>query len=214
MYLSISSHNNSTSKSPLKPISFEISLSSHKAHPPLNFQEHLYSLHNTMPAFPRINSRTFSALSRVRTALSLDEAHPFGRYPVTQRAAKADWGRQFRHLGSTAMVYFPFYAVILGWPVGVGYLLNGHMWTQSKSRRRGLATSEPTRPSVRCATLPIDVEGFRGLNCTYQGGMARQQSLAILVQHRVIVVLSIYGVLVLENGESYATPSASMSTIW
>jgi len=48
--------------------------------------------------------RAFSVASRVRALARSFEPHPFERIPVTQKAAKADWGKQVRHLGDAAML--------------------------------------------------------------------------------------------------------------
>jgi hypothetical protein len=52
-------------------------------------------------------TRSFSALSRVRTALRLSEAHPYERYPLTQSIAKPDWGKHVKDLEKVALLYVP-----------------------------------------------------------------------------------------------------------
>lgn len=51
--------------------------------------------------------RSFGIMQRVRHQLRSFEPHPFERYPTTTSAAKADWGRQFKKLGDSAMLYVP-----------------------------------------------------------------------------------------------------------
>jgi len=83
-----------------------------------------------MPAFTqssRAAIRSFSILARARAVARSAEAHPFERYPTTQKVARADWGKQVRHVGDAAMFYFPFMAVFLTWPIIVGKALDGHM---------------------------------------------------------------------------------------
>ena len=47
--------------------------------------------------------RTLSVFTRVRSIAQTAELHPFSRLPH-QKAAKADWGKQFRHVGDAAML--------------------------------------------------------------------------------------------------------------
>jgi len=81
-----------------------------------------------MPPFPRSTAfRTFSALARMRATVRAAEPHPFERYPVTQGGARADWGKQVRHVGDAAMFFFPGMAIFLTWPIVAGKMLDGHM---------------------------------------------------------------------------------------
>ncbi|PMD15516.1 hypothetical protein NA56DRAFT_649996 [Hyaloscypha hepaticicola] len=48
--------------------------------------------------------RTLSVFTRVRSIARTVEPHPFERLPLTQKAAKADWGKQLRHVGDAAML--------------------------------------------------------------------------------------------------------------
>jgi len=52
--------------------------------------------------------RALSIFSRARALVRTVEPHPFERLPITQKAAKADWGKQIRHVGDAAMLYVPF----------------------------------------------------------------------------------------------------------
>jgi hypothetical protein len=52
--------------------------------------------------------RQISIVSRLRSAARTFEPHPFERMPVTQTPAKADWGKQIRHIGDAGMLYVPF----------------------------------------------------------------------------------------------------------
>ncbi|KAG4031903.1 hypothetical protein MFRU_008g02560 [Monilinia fructicola] len=61
--------------------------------------------------------RTFSILARARQLTRGFEPHPFERYPITQQAANADWGRLVRKTAGNAVFYFPGFAVVLGWPL-------------------------------------------------------------------------------------------------
>jgi len=51
--------------------------------------------------------RTLSIFTRARAVVRTFEPHPFERLPLTQKAAKADWGKQIRHVGDAAMLYVP-----------------------------------------------------------------------------------------------------------
>ncbi|KAI9828575.1 MAG: hypothetical protein M1819_006567 [Sarea resinae] len=54
----------------------------------------------------------------VATAKSfLSEAHPHGRYPTTVAPQRGHPAFYLRRVGRTAGVFFPFYAIALGWPV-------------------------------------------------------------------------------------------------
>lgn len=48
--------------------------------------------------------RALSVFSRVRALARTVEPHPFERLPITQKAAKADWGKQIKHVGDAAML--------------------------------------------------------------------------------------------------------------
>ena len=48
--------------------------------------------------------RPFSILSRARHLARTFEPHPFERLPIAQKSAKADWGKQVRHLGDAAVL--------------------------------------------------------------------------------------------------------------
>ncbi|KAF7887313.1 hypothetical protein EAF00_009607 [Botryotinia globosa] len=61
--------------------------------------------------------RTFSILTRARQLARGFEAHPFERYPLSQQAAKADWGKLVKRTAGNAVLYFPGLAIVLGWPV-------------------------------------------------------------------------------------------------
>ncbi|KAF1355469.1 hypothetical protein BDV97DRAFT_288983, partial [Delphinella strobiligena] len=67
---------------------------------------------NTMPAASPV--RAF--MRSVRTSL-LHDPHPYGRAPARLMAHKHDNLVLVRKLGRTAVVYFPYYAFVLGWPV-------------------------------------------------------------------------------------------------
>lgn len=48
--------------------------------------------------------RTFSILARARQLTRGFEPHPFERYPITQQAANADWGRLVRKTAGNAVL--------------------------------------------------------------------------------------------------------------
>jgi hypothetical protein len=54
-----------------------------------------------------IQRRGLSIFTRARQIARTVEPHPFERLPITQRAAKADWGKQIKHVGDAAMLYVP-----------------------------------------------------------------------------------------------------------
>ncbi|GAB7346853.1 hypothetical protein MBLNU459_g1938t1 [Dothideomycetes sp. NU459] len=54
----------------------------------------------------------------------VQEAHPFERNTSTLLPHKHDNIQLMRRLGRTAVTFFPFYAVILGWPFAVKSVLN------------------------------------------------------------------------------------------
>jgi len=49
------------------------------------------------------------------------------RLPVSQKAARGDWGKEFRRVGKQAALFFPGITVLLGWPLMARRVLNGHM---------------------------------------------------------------------------------------
>jgi hypothetical protein len=49
------------------------------------------------------STRAFSVLSRVRALARAAEAHPFQRYPVTQKPAPADWNTHIQRVAGTAL---------------------------------------------------------------------------------------------------------------
>jgi hypothetical protein len=51
--------------------------------------------------------RALSIFTRARALVRTVEPHPFERLPLSQKAAKADWGKQLRHVGDAAMLYVP-----------------------------------------------------------------------------------------------------------
>ncbi|KAH8687945.1 hypothetical protein BGZ60DRAFT_522577 [Tricladium varicosporioides] len=80
------------------------------------------------PALRMVSQRrSMSVAQRARHLIRDFEPHPFERYPTTTKAAPADWGRQARRLGDASMFYFPFFALVIGWPLLAEELVDGHM---------------------------------------------------------------------------------------
>ncbi|EOO02612.1 hypothetical protein UCRPA7_1885 [Phaeoacremonium minimum UCRPA7] len=71
--------------------------------------------------------RQFSVMRSMRNFARSFEAHPFERMPVTSNSQAADWGKQFKRVGSQALIYVPGFALILGWPAIFKTVLDGHM---------------------------------------------------------------------------------------
>ncbi|KAM4057826.1 hypothetical protein HRG_009447 [Hirsutella rhossiliensis] len=80
-----------------------------------------------IPAARTAVRRPFSVLASARTAARSFEAHPFQRLPISQRAARPDWAREVKRVGSQALVFFPAFAVMLGWPFAAKSLVDGHV---------------------------------------------------------------------------------------
>jgi hypothetical protein len=58
------------------------------------------------PAIRTITQRrSLSTFQRARNAFKNIEPHPFERYPVSQQAHQADWGKQLKRIGGNAMLY-------------------------------------------------------------------------------------------------------------
>ncbi|EMD88766.1 hypothetical protein COCC4DRAFT_137356 [Bipolaris maydis ATCC 48331] len=55
------------------------------------------------------------------------EPHPFARNPITIAPHAWRAGDLGQRLVKTSAVYFPFYAVILGWPAAAAWWFNGRM---------------------------------------------------------------------------------------
>lgn len=59
-----------------------------------------------LPTAARMTARRpFSVLARVRSIAHNPQIGHVQGYPASHQGAKADWGRQFRHLGSSAMLW-------------------------------------------------------------------------------------------------------------
>lgn len=72
--------------------------------------------------------RQFSLMTSLRQlGRSFEHGTPFERLPVTQTPAAADWGRQFKRVGSQAAIFFPAMAVMLGWPYAASVVMNEHV---------------------------------------------------------------------------------------
>ncbi|KAK4042692.1 hypothetical protein C8A01DRAFT_33220 [Parachaetomium inaequale] len=71
--------------------------------------------------------RPFSIMHNLRTIARSFEPHPFQRLPVASTPAPADWARLVRRSLGQAVVYFPAFAVMLGWPYAAAVVLDGRM---------------------------------------------------------------------------------------
>ncbi|KAH8818008.1 hypothetical protein F5882DRAFT_455184 [Hyaloscypha sp. PMI_1271] len=71
--------------------------------------------------------RALSIFSRARALVRTMEPHPFERLPLAQKTAKADWGKQVKHVGDAAMFYFPAFGIFLGWPLLAEKFADGHI---------------------------------------------------------------------------------------
>lgn len=71
--------------------------------------------------------RALSIFSRARALVRTMEPHPFERLPLAQKTAKADWGKQIKHVGDAAMFYFPAFGIFLGWPLLAEKFVDGHI---------------------------------------------------------------------------------------
>ncbi|KAJ4988267.1 hypothetical protein SVAN01_06202 [Stagonosporopsis vannaccii] len=60
-------------------------------------------------------------------ARQMTEPHPFARNPVTVKPYPAQYSVMFRKLGRTSTVFFPWYALVLGWPLAAKWYYNGNM---------------------------------------------------------------------------------------
>ncbi|KAK0636309.1 hypothetical protein B0T17DRAFT_485230 [Bombardia bombarda] len=72
-------------------------------------------------------TRQFSLVQSLRTFARSFESHPFERLPVASNSQAADWGRQFKRVGSQAIIYFPAMAVMLGWPYAAALTMDDHI---------------------------------------------------------------------------------------
>ncbi|ATZ56936.1 hypothetical protein BCIN_14g01430 [Botrytis cinerea B05.10] len=61
--------------------------------------------------------RAFSILTQARQLARGFEPHPFERYPISQQAAKSDWAKLVKRTAGNAVLYFPGFALVLGWPL-------------------------------------------------------------------------------------------------
>ncbi|KAI9742166.1 MAG: hypothetical protein M1818_004066 [Claussenomyces sp. TS43310] len=83
------------------------------------------ALASPAPLRMQFSQRNISTVGKLRAAVRSFEPHPFERKPVSQAAAKGDWGRHVRSAGKQTLIYFPFFALVLGWPVVVAKALDG-----------------------------------------------------------------------------------------
>ncbi|KAH7381474.1 hypothetical protein DE146DRAFT_286934 [Phaeosphaeria sp. MPI-PUGE-AT-0046c] len=60
-------------------------------------------------------------------ARSMVEPHPFARNPISMTPHAWRAGDLGRKLVKTSSVFFPFYAIILGWPLAAAALYNGRL---------------------------------------------------------------------------------------
>ncbi|KAG9256679.1 uncharacterized protein F5Z01DRAFT_482366 [Emericellopsis atlantica] len=114
--------------------SFSINRSSTQSRPSLLFPISpltLWSI-NLRP----LQKRSFSIMSTLRNVGRFMEAHPFERLPSTKAKAPADWGRQIRRIGGQTAIFFPFYAVMMGWPLAIAW---------ASRRRNGYVIPEESR---------------------------------------------------------------------
>ncbi|ODA80650.1 hypothetical protein RJ55_03609 [Drechmeria coniospora] len=80
------------------------------------------------PSVTRVVARRpFSMMMRLRSAARSFEAHPFQRLPVSQQAARGDWGAEMKRVGKQAAIFFPGFAVLLGWPLAAKSIFDGHV---------------------------------------------------------------------------------------
>ncbi|TVY17496.1 hypothetical protein LARI1_G005373 [Lachnellula arida] len=64
-----------------------------------------------------LQRRAMSIGARARSAVRNFEPHPFERYSTTEKAQKADWVKQVKRVGNVSVIYFPWMAAALGWPL-------------------------------------------------------------------------------------------------
>ncbi|KAF9698025.1 hypothetical protein EKO04_004449 [Ascochyta lentis] len=60
-------------------------------------------------------------------ARQMTEPHPFARNPVTVKPYPAQYRVMGKKLLRTSAVFFPWYAIVLGWPVAAEWAFNGRM---------------------------------------------------------------------------------------
>ncbi|KAF1831655.1 hypothetical protein BDW02DRAFT_571840 [Decorospora gaudefroyi] len=60
-------------------------------------------------------------------ARGMVEPHPFARNPITTAPHTWRAGDLGKKVLRSSATFFPFYAVILGWPVGAAWWFNGKM---------------------------------------------------------------------------------------
>jgi len=82
-----------------------------------------------MPPFnsPAATRRAFSLFTRLRSTIRAVEPHLFERYPAHGSIARPDWGKQARHVGETAIFFFPAAALLLGWPLLAKKAIDGRV---------------------------------------------------------------------------------------
>ncbi|KAK7403204.1 hypothetical protein QQZ08_001681 [Neonectria magnoliae] len=69
--------------------------------------------------------RQFSLLGAMRTVGRSMESHPFERLPASMKPAPPDYAKMVKRVGSQAIIFFPGFAVILGWPLAAAWAFDG-----------------------------------------------------------------------------------------
>ncbi|CAN8106145.1 unnamed protein product [Discula destructiva] len=72
-------------------------------------------------------ARQFSAMQAVRNMARSFEPHPFQRLPNAARPQAGDWSKLVKRSVSTGVLYFPGFALVLGWPLAASAVLDGSM---------------------------------------------------------------------------------------
>jgi len=71
--------------------------------------------------------RTFSILPRIRQAIQSMESYHLPGMPTTVKAAKPDYMRLVRRTVDPLLLYFPWYATMLGWPLAAKWMMDKHV---------------------------------------------------------------------------------------
>ncbi|KAF3760581.1 hypothetical protein M406DRAFT_358238 [Cryphonectria parasitica EP155] len=72
-------------------------------------------------------NRQFSVMRTMRNVARSFEPHPFQRLPNAGTPQKADWSKLVKRSAGQAMIYFPGFGFILGWPYLAKVGLDGRM---------------------------------------------------------------------------------------
>ncbi|KAJ4396546.1 hypothetical protein N0V93_000766 [Gnomoniopsis smithogilvyi] len=72
-------------------------------------------------------TRQFSVMRTMRNVARSFEPHPFQRLPISNQTQAGDWSKLVKRSAGQALIYFPGFGLVLGWPLIAQSVLDGSM---------------------------------------------------------------------------------------